>query len=256
LRKVLSSDATPLPSSSIFVNIGRVVVWVIGICVIMSSCFNVDVSGAITALGVGGIAISLGFQDTLSNLIGGLQLSLTKLVEPGDHIKVSGEEGIVHDVTWRHTTIITTRGEYVIIPNSVINSEALKKLPHRSPVRIDIIVTPKPGESLSQVTREIETAVDAAVGAIALLEQKTKIEYSAVTTQGGYKGLLSFAVGEGVKLAEVKDVALKAMGDCAHKTSTPHKPTSNRSRHTKIRTENTGEKSHADHPAKSKDSER
>jgi small-conductance mechanosensitive channel len=172
LRKFLSSDATPLPSSSIFINIGRVLIWAIGICVILSSCFNVDVSAAITALGVGGIAISLGFQDTLSNLIGGLQLSLTKLVEPGDHIKVDGEEGIVHDVTWRHTSIVTTRGEYVIIPNSVINSKALKKLPKRTPIHIDIIVNPKDDESLTQITQLIEQAVDAAVSKIALLEQK------------------------------------------------------------------------------------
>ena len=74
LRKVLNySDE--LPSSSIFINIGRAIVWVVGGSVMLSTCFGIDVSAAITALDIGGIAISLGFQDTISNLIGGVQVS-------------------------------------------------------------------------------------------------------------------------------------------------------------------------------------
>ena len=71
LRKLLQQDNSLLPSSSIFVNIARAAVWILGVCVMLATCFNVNVSAAIAALGVGGIAISLGFQDTISNLIGG-----------------------------------------------------------------------------------------------------------------------------------------------------------------------------------------
>lgn len=125
LKTVLNRSANPLPSYSIFINIGRVSVWIIGVCIILSSCFNVNVSAAVAALGVGGIAISLGFQSTLSNLIGGLTLSLTKLFQPGDRIEVSGFTGIVKDMTWRHTTLLTDKGDEVVIPNSVINTSAL-----------------------------------------------------------------------------------------------------------------------------------
>lgn len=95
----------------------------------LSSCFNVNVQAAITALGVGGIAISLGFQSTLSNLIGGVQIVLAGIVEPGERIRISTYEGVVRDVTWRHTEIETADGEFVVVPNSVINTEALVKLP-------------------------------------------------------------------------------------------------------------------------------
>lgn len=127
LRKLFKMNKS-LPAVSIFINIGRVTVWVIGICVILSSCFNVNVGAAVTALGIGGIAISLGFQATLSNLIGGLQIIMTKLIEPGERIKVGSNEGTVVDVTWRHTTIHTDNGDMVIIPNSVINTSALEKV--------------------------------------------------------------------------------------------------------------------------------
>ena len=89
IRRVLSHDSVPLPSSSIFANIVRVVVWAIGVSVILSSCFGVDVTAAVAALGIGGIAISLGFQDTLSNLISGLQLSIMGIIEPGDNVEMA-----------------------------------------------------------------------------------------------------------------------------------------------------------------------
>ena len=74
MRKMLHyNEEKNLPSSSIFVNIARGAVWLLGVCIMLSTCYGVDVSAAITALGIGGIAISLGFQDTIANLIGGLQ---------------------------------------------------------------------------------------------------------------------------------------------------------------------------------------
>lgn len=224
IRQWLSRGTSPLPSSSIFINIARVVVWIVGISIVLSTCFKVNVSGAVTALGIGGIAISLGFQATLSNLIGGLQLSLTGLVKPGDHIKVQEHAGIVNDVTWRHTSIITTRDEYVIIPNSVINSEALIKLLPQNAVRIGVLVEPS-GTTLSELTDLIEKAVDKAVSAMTIMEQKAKVQFFEVTDRG-YKGTLSFTVAEGANVDEVKDAALKAISEYASKTSVPKFPTS------------------------------
>ena len=142
LRRVLHfNEQKDLPSSSIFVNIARAAVWVTGICIMLSTSFNVNVSAAITALGIGGIAISLGFQDTLSNLIGGLQLSLLRIIKPGDNITVGSESGVVRDVTWRHTTIKNSAGEEIIIPNSIINKTALVQLPPPNQTSLSLEVT-------------------------------------------------------------------------------------------------------------------
>ena len=99
LGRVLAiNEERDLPSSSIFINIARGAVWITGVCIMLSTCFRVDVSAAITALGIGGIAISLGFQDTLSNLIGGLQVSLLRIIKPGDNHR----GGLVHRRGERH----------------------------------------------------------------------------------------------------------------------------------------------------------
>ena len=151
MRKMLHyNEEKNLPSSSIFVNIARGAVWLLGVCIMLSTCYGVDVSAAITALGIGGIAISLGFQDTIANLIGGLQVSLLRIIKPGDNIEVGSSSGVVKDITWRHTTIRNSKGEEVIIPNSIINKTALTHLPPTNQVSLPIVVV-TPGEHLNDV---------------------------------------------------------------------------------------------------------
>lgn len=125
VRHLGASENVTLPGSSIFANIARVCIWVIGIAELFKVCFNYDVTGLVAALGVGGIALSLGLQDTLSNLIGGLQVSLGRIVEPGQYIQVLGQTGRVQDVSWRHTTIVDAGGNTYMVPNSVINKNSL-----------------------------------------------------------------------------------------------------------------------------------
>ena len=52
LRHFLNRDEVELPNSSIVVNIVRGVVWIIGICTVLDTCFGVNVNAAIAALGV------------------------------------------------------------------------------------------------------------------------------------------------------------------------------------------------------------
>jgi len=128
LKHSVLRDAGVLPSGSIFLNITRAVIWIIAVCVVLDSCFGVNASAIIAALGVGGIALSLGFQDTIANLIGGLQVSLLKLIKPGERIAVGSDLGTVVDITWRHVVLENDEGHTVIIPNAVVNKTAVIKL--------------------------------------------------------------------------------------------------------------------------------
>ena len=140
VRKISNSDATPLPAGSILANIVRWTVWLTGAAIISKTCFNYDLTAFITALGVGGIAVSLGFQDTLLNLFGGLQVSMGRLVEPGEYIEVLGQSGRVSDITWRHTVIIDANGCAHIVPNSLMNKNSLVHLSDAYTLEIPILV--------------------------------------------------------------------------------------------------------------------
>lgn len=214
LRAFLNRDDTPFPSSSIFINIARAIVWIIGGSIILDSCFGINPNALVTALGVGGIAISLGFQDTLSNLIGGLQVSLTGLVEPGDNIEVGGERGIVQDVTWRHTTIENSLGERVVIPNSIINKTALVKLRPLSAVSIPVVVTVD-GEKLTETAELMRAAADKAASGVCALEKESRVLFSEVTDYG-YRGTLTFTVADSSEAAAAKDAVLRAIAPLVH----------------------------------------
>ncbi|MBN2025685.1 MAG: mechanosensitive ion channel family protein [Actinobacteria bacterium] len=122
-----------LPSSTIIGNILRIGILLTGVLVILTY-LDVPVTPLITALGIGGFAIALAFQDTLSNLFSGLHILASRLVRPGDFIKLdTGEEGYVVDVTWRNTSIRTLPNNMVIVPNSRLASAVITN--YYQPVR-------------------------------------------------------------------------------------------------------------------------
>ncbi len=123
------SDAV-IPSSSIIGNIVKVIIFCIGILVILQS-LGISVTPVLTALGVGGLAVALALQDTLSNLFAGIQIIASGNFKTGDFIQLdSGQEGFVEDITWRYTRIRTLGNTRVIIPNAklagiVVNNTSL-----------------------------------------------------------------------------------------------------------------------------------
>jgi small-conductance mechanosensitive channel len=111
-----------LPSTSIFVNLTKLLVFIIGILIILNT-LGISITPMLTALGVGGLAVALALQETLSNLFAGLHVVASRQFKPGDYIKLeTGEEGYVTDITWRNTTIRALPNNMIVIPNSKLAS--------------------------------------------------------------------------------------------------------------------------------------
>ena len=140
INRLVMRDGAPIPAGSIFANIARVGIWFAGVAVLCQVCFGYDISAFIAALGVGGIALSLGMQDTLSNLIGGLQISLGRIVDLDDYVEVLGQSGKVVDIGWRHTTIVDAGGATHFIPNSLINRNSLVAIGGCNDVHVPFVV--------------------------------------------------------------------------------------------------------------------
>jgi small-conductance mechanosensitive channel len=107
-------------SATIFVNITRVLVLSIGMLILLAS-LGVSITPLLTALGVGGLAVALALQDTLTNLFAGVHILASGKVRPGDFIMLdSGHEGYVVDTNWRNTTIRQLPNNLVIVPNATL----------------------------------------------------------------------------------------------------------------------------------------
>lgn len=115
-----------LPKSSILLNLINFILALIGFLFILQY-LGISILPALTALGVGGLAVALALQDTLSNLFAGLQLLASKKIKVGDYIILSAnEEGILEDISWRNSTIRTLSNHIIIIPNSTLASSIVK----------------------------------------------------------------------------------------------------------------------------------
>ncbi len=115
-----------LPSTSLFTNLTKIIIFLIGVLIIVN-LLGISITPILTALGVGGLAVALALQDTLTNFFAGLHVILTRQIKPGDYVKLeSGEEGCVVDITWRNTTIRELPNNYVIIPNSKLANSIVK----------------------------------------------------------------------------------------------------------------------------------
>lgn len=79
----------------------------------------------LSGAGLAGIVIGFASQNTLSNIIAGIALAIFQPFRVGDRLTVMNEYGKVTDLNLRHTVILTSDNRRLIIPNSVISSEAI-----------------------------------------------------------------------------------------------------------------------------------
>ena len=209
IRKLLSIDDVPLPSCSLIVNIARIAVWVIGLSIMLSACFGIDINGLLAALGIGGIALSLGLQDTISNFIGGLQVTLMKIIQPGDHVIIGQTEGIVHDVTWRQTVVKDYEGVTHLIPNATINSTEIEKVEPNCLVSTRLSFT-NDTRDIDATIREMELVAKSAIEEVAELERDPWILLTEIGEYGTW-AKMRFVLKDTAHVREARDAALRAV---------------------------------------------
>jgi len=107
-----------LPVTTLTQNLAQIGVAMLALLVLLN-LLDIPITPILTALGVGGLAVALALQDTLSNLFAGFYVAIARQVRLNDYIKLNtGEEGYVTDITWRSTMIRNLNQNLIIIPNS------------------------------------------------------------------------------------------------------------------------------------------
>lgn len=110
-----------LPASSLTRNVARIAITLVGV-LIMLNTLGISVAPLLATLGVGGLAVALAMQDTLSNLFGGFHLTAAKQIKVGDYVRLdTGQEGYVDDISWRTTKIRTLPNTVVLVPNAKLS---------------------------------------------------------------------------------------------------------------------------------------
>ncbi len=118
LIKSYGAGTAVLPVTTLTQNLASLAVATVGMLILLNT-LGISVTPILTALGVGGLAVALALQDTLSNLFAGFYVSVAGQVRVGDYVKLdSGEEGYVTDISWRSTTLRALPNNLIVVPNA------------------------------------------------------------------------------------------------------------------------------------------
>jgi len=183
-----------LPVTTLTQSLAQLGVVILGI-VVLASAMDFRITPILTALGVGGLAVALALQDTLSNLFSGFYVAVARQIRLGDYIKMStGEEGYVTDIGWRSTTIRSLGNNIIIVPNAKLSQAIVTNfyLPERR-MSSNLVVSVSYDSDPDQVEALLLEIVKQGVGEIAgLLEDPEP----AVTFDPGFgDSSLGFTLG-------------------------------------------------------------
>ena len=117
-----------------------ITIYAIGALVALDS-LDVSISPLLAGFGIGGLAVALAVQPSLSNFFAGTYLVTEGELKEGDFIELEGGPlGYVVDVGWRSTKIRSRFNNLVIIPNSKMVDSIVTNYYSPTPA-INVVVT-------------------------------------------------------------------------------------------------------------------
>lgn len=121
---------------------------------------GVNVTTGIAALGVGGLALALGAQKTVENLVGSVTLIADKPVQVGDFCKVGDVTGTIEDIGIRSTRIRTLERTIVTIPNGDFSSRQIENFAKRDRFLFNPVISIEHGVNSAKLTALIKAIED------------------------------------------------------------------------------------------------
>jgi len=92
---------------------------------------DINVSGIIASLGIGGLAVALAAKDTLSNFFGLLKIIFDESFSQGDWIATDEVEGTVVEIGFISTKIRTFDNAMITVPNEKLANTSIKNWSRR-----------------------------------------------------------------------------------------------------------------------------
>lgn len=99
-----------------------------------------NITSLLAGLGLGGLAMALAAQDTLSNVFGAIAIFVDQPFHMGDVVQVEGFTGTVEEIGVRSTRLRTFNGTLVTFPNSLVVNAKIENLTARPERRTDFTI--------------------------------------------------------------------------------------------------------------------
>jgi MscS family membrane protein len=108
----------------------KVLVTVIGL-VFIANNLNINITGLVAGLGLGGLALALASKDLAQNILGTITILIEGTFSVGDWIVIDDIEGNVEDIGFRSTRIRTFYNSLITLPNANFITNSVDNLGKR-----------------------------------------------------------------------------------------------------------------------------
>lgn len=102
---------------------------------VTSQNLGMDVTGLLASLSIGGLAVGLAAQDTLSNLFGAVAIFADKPFRVGDRIQLDSIDGTVETIGLRSTRVRNLDGFLVTVPNKTMANASIVNISKRPNIK-------------------------------------------------------------------------------------------------------------------------
>jgi MscS family membrane protein len=128
----------------------KAVIFAVGVLAVLNN-LGFNMSTALAGLGIGGLAIGLGAQQTLANLFGGVSVLGDEVFRVGDVCRFGDRTGVVEDIGLRSTRIRTDERTLVAIPNGTVATINLENLSRRDKILLKTTLGLRPESKADHV---------------------------------------------------------------------------------------------------------
>ena len=130
---------------------------------------GVESKTALAALGVVGVALALGAQKTVENLLGGIFLLTDKALAVGDNCTIGSQSGVIEDVTLRSVRLRTANQSLVSLPAGSLAQSGIENFATRRKIAMQATLRLSYATNVDQLKRILG-------GGQELLQAQPKVE--------------------------------------------------------------------------------
>jgi len=138
----------------------KVLFYFLGVIIVLGY-LGIPVTSLIAAMSIVGVALSLGVQNFLTNVVGGLQMLVSHPFNVGDFVEAAGCAGTVREIGLFYTKIMTPDNKLIQMPNSAVVSSNIVNYSAEATRRVDLTISASydaPTEKVEAVLSELVLA--------------------------------------------------------------------------------------------------
>ncbi|MGJ8562499.1 MAG: mechanosensitive ion channel family protein [Alphaproteobacteria bacterium] len=130
---IRNQEALDVSTREVVAKIFQIILFAV-LFILVLSVAGIPLSGLVVIFSALTLGIGLGLQPVAANFVSGLIILFDRSVQVGDFIELpDGQQGYVEAINMRSTTVETTDGKDVMVPNTKFIEEAYQNWTHKDP---------------------------------------------------------------------------------------------------------------------------